>query len=108
MKVDLMRALIAALLFCPNVANATFNDGNELLEACQQSASFSNGFASGVIDTLLISSPRINLICPPIGVTVGQAKDVMCKFLESNPAIRHQAGASLAWQAFYEVWPCPR
>lgn len=99
---------ISVLLMLPTIADAGFYDGNRMLENCRERTAFvSTGFAAGILDTLQLDNQTDWKICPPASITAGQARDVMCKHLEDNPASRHQSAAFLGWQSFYEAWPCP-
>jgi hypothetical protein len=44
--------------------------------------------------------------CEPAELTVQQATDVYCKFLEDNPEKRSAPGASLFTEAMRRAWPC--
>jgi Rap1a immunity proteins len=46
------------------------------------------------------------LSCEPPGVTAGQVKDVVVRYLEKHPESRHAVGASLVLAALYEAFPC--
>ena len=37
---------------------------------------------------------------------LGQARDVVVKYLQENPAHRHEAGATLVMEALHDAWPC--
>jgi len=104
-----MRILIAAFLLCPAVAQAGFFNGNEAYEQCQDDPLGANLYAAGLVDGGLTmekwETGRAS-ICPPNGVTVSQAGDMMCKHLEENPADRHLTAASLALNVFGKAWPC--
>lgn len=109
LKAVLMRALIAALLIWPVYANAQFMSGNEIYGECSNSdRDFINGFTAGILDTIDTDNQTSLQVCTPEGVTIGQARDVMCQYLKNNPNSRNQAAASLGWVAFYDAWPCPR
>jgi hypothetical protein len=45
--------------------------------------------------------------CFPGGVTHGQLRDIILKFLDNHPEKLHLAAASLAAHAFAEAFPCP-
>jgi len=45
--------------------------------------------------------------CEPKGMTLGQAVDVVTKYLRDNPQLRHHGGALLIVKAMHEAWPCP-
>jgi hypothetical protein len=45
------------------------------------------------------------VVCIP-AVLAGQARDVVVKYLQENPAHRHEAGATLVMEALHDAWPC--
>jgi hypothetical protein len=45
------------------------------------------------------------VFCIP-AVVAGQARDVVVKYLQENPAHRHEAGATLVMEALHDAWPC--
>jgi hypothetical protein len=47
-----------------------------------------------------------NRVCLPERVTLGQARDVLCKFLKDEPASRQKLGPQLIRQAFESAFPC--
>lgn len=44
--------------------------------------------------------------CTPSAVTVGQAADVVAKFLERYPQYRHHPGSALVANAMAQAFPC--
>ena len=44
--------------------------------------------------------------CIPDGVTLGQERNVIKKYLENHPENRHEAARFISTLAFKEVWPC--
>jgi hypothetical protein len=46
------------------------------------------------------------LFCPPPGVTLGQAKAVIVKYLDDNPKQLHLPIVPLALNALSNQWPC--
>lgn len=44
--------------------------------------------------------------CIPKGATVGQTRDIFCKFLQDNPAQRQKNAAELLGMALKAAWPC--
>jgi hypothetical protein len=99
-----MKKILASLLLVPVMANAEFFTGNELLRDMQSDAMdqmHALGYVLGVVDVHIRST-----ICPPDGVKAGQVHDVVKKFLEENPAVRHFSADSLIQYRLEQVWPC--
>jgi len=63
------------------------------------------GYIVGVLD-LLSSSPDLQRCLPDQGVTKGQVKDVVMKYLRDHPQYRHETAARLVAGAIAEAWPC--
>lgn len=104
---SLLAILFALMTACPASAGY-FKDGNWLHSSCQ-SALGSQDFARcqsyviGVID----GSGEVNeaLYCWPEAATVGQAVDIVKKWLEENPALRTMTGAAVVVSALKEAFP---
>jgi hypothetical protein len=95
----------------PDEAAAAFVTGNQLLSACQSSATIERmdclGYVSAIADTLG-SGGQIQGIkaCLPPTVTRGQAQDVVVQWLLNNAAHRHHAAPVLTAAAFAGAFPC--
>ena len=109
-------ALIVFFFNIPALAAAqgmgTYYNGNGMLEQCRNPSSpISFWYAAGVKDALsalrAVDPDSLMQNCSSLSVTAGQARDVMCKYIEDNPDSRTDAAAALAWVAFHEAWPCP-
>jgi Ser/Thr protein kinase RdoA (MazF antagonist) len=99
-----MKKILASLLLVPVMASAEFFAGNELLRHMKSDAMdqmHALGYVLGVVD---VHTRRT--ICPPEGVKAGQVYDVVKKFLEENPAVRHFSADSLIQYRLEQVWPC--
>jgi hypothetical protein len=48
----------------------------------------------------------IQEICMDVGVTSGQLRDVVIRYLEQHPEIRHHAGEELVETALFEAFHC--
>jgi hypothetical protein len=107
---------IAALLFsfCALPAQASFMDGNQLLEWFEGDTSAYKGgalaYVMGVHDGLQGLQDAMNacLVNLPKGVTAKQAADVVRIWLEKHPERRHYRADNLVGQALMEAWPCPK
>jgi len=117
-----MRLLIFGLMFLHQTAHAiTGNELHDLLQSedtykSMQGMSYLQGYSDAESFFKYFESssaqeqnrkPNLHFFsCPPENVTVGQAKDVVKKFLEDNPAKRNINAAILMRRAFTEAWPC--
>ena len=85
-----------------------FFSGEELFRKGRDSA-FAVGYVSGVADSDVITiSLDSRRICIPSGVTNGQIVDVVFKFLDAKPEIRHLSAAHLSREAMRNAWTCPK
>lgn len=67
-------------------------------------------YAAGVIEgSAVIEALNGNQspICTGPNITVGQASNVMCRYLEYYPEKRHLPAGTLALTSFMDAWPCP-
>ena len=101
-----MKKWIAVLALCGGTAQAEFYSGNDLLQKMDgefSDRSLALGFVAGVADVWTNIS-----VCPPKNVTLGQAHDIVRRYLVDNPQTRHFTAESLAKNALERVWPCRR
>jgi Rap1a immunity proteins len=124
----LVGAIWAASLFLSSIAFANY-DGNKLYRLCEEAPALAGMYLQGVMDTNddhldAIIAQQIrggpvstndldafmrsagNRVCFSNGVTLGQARDVLCKFLKDEPASRQKPGPTLIRQAFEAAFPC--
>lgn len=95
------RLFLTAALVC-GPAQAQFFSGNELYERIREGKiSQVMFYVAGVHD----ANDKV-LFCSPSDVTLGQALDVVRRYLESRPEQRHLSADFLASQAMRAVWPC--
>lgn len=80
-----------------------FNDGNWLHSQCQEDRVGCHAYVTGVIDGTDAVSPT--LYCWPENAKLGQAVDVVKKWLEDNPAIRNMSGSNAVISALKEAFP---
>jgi hypothetical protein len=104
-------AAAAALALCVGSAQAAVfeGSGNRFYEHCQASAhpffqGLCSGYIQGVLDRGGVLGPPD--VCMPDGVTAGQAKDVVSRFLQTHPEVRHAHRLGLVMRALREAWPC--
>ena len=92
--------LIGGLLLSTNVSATT---GSELLERCEDhDLSWADGWCTGYIQGVG-NHPDA---CIPEGVTNGQFRKVVEKFLRDNPAELHEEAGMLVFLVQLETWPC--
>jgi Rap1a immunity proteins len=96
--------VILALALWPRAARAY--DGNELLRMCNDpnptNSGFCLGYTNGVSDTL----ETFNVACLSLGVTTGQVRDIVIKYLRDHPDQRHHNADFLATRALLVAFPC--
>jgi hypothetical protein len=111
-----LTAAVLALVLGVSQASAGFLDGNKLYELCDGNFG-STWFVMGVLDadaSAVLGFDRETgkafdlqkSICLPPDVIAGQAKDVVCKYLEDHPENRHYSAANIVLTAAYFAWPC--
>ena len=90
---------------------AYFLTGNNLLDTCEESDGACLGYVMGVADR--ISSEQAlpkakQVICVPVEATGKQVKDVVVKYLRSQPEQRHLPAPALVWNALQKSFPCSK
>jgi hypothetical protein len=128
-------AILCLLLWSADTRAGEMN-GNELLELCQSNPSFTTGYVTGLIESssraylvvlsrysatplirtdeeahawvarLKAAENEILGYCIPQGATRVQSKDVVCRYLQDNPANRQLSAAFLARAGLSKAWPC--
>lgn len=102
--IALMFAAFAATVPAP--AQSAFFNGNHVHDWCNaepgtQKSALCIGYVAGSLD---MASDV--MACPPAGVTVRQAIDIIKQALESAPQVRNEPADILLNQIFSKVWPC--
>ncbi len=92
--------------------------GNRLLDSCKSNETgiFCLGYVMGVSDGIasrqLVESSTAPLswrpVCAPKGMSAGQLRDVVVKYLDDHQEERHEAASVLALVAMRKAWPCLR
>ena len=100
-----MRRLICVVALVVMPAQAQFYSGNELWQIMQADDYTSKGMALGFVAGVSDSWDG-TLVCGPSSVTLGQAVDIVKRFLRDNPQSRHLSAESLARVALARAWPC--
>ena len=112
--------LLVALLAGP--ASAQLITGNDLLDECRRQDSYSRGRCLGLIIGVEYGFSPVNDVygvidpsnilsstfgnCKPDRVTHGQLRDIVVRYLERNPAKRHESFHLLVFAAWQEAYPC--
>ena len=88
------------------VAQLQFNKGNSLKESCQSTNLYSDAFCLGYV--IGVADNNAASICTPVGVTQGQVRDIVKKYLSDNPAQLHRDADILVLNALQQAFPCPK
>ena len=98
-------------------ASAQTLTGNGLLARCKaqnHERTWCLGYLHGFQNALVIADllglrlrEGTSVSCFPPNVTIGQISDVVVRFLEQNPAIRHENAEWLTLEALSQAFPCP-
>ncbi|MFY7926243.1 MAG: Rap1a/Tai family immunity protein [Aquidulcibacter sp.] len=112
--------LLVAILAWPIGAQAI--TGNELLAECRSREPRSRGYCLGLIVGAAHAAGLVRMIapqpipgepdfstlggCTPDGVTFGQTRDIVVRFLEQSPAKRHEDFGFLVLEALQLAFPC--
>lgn len=123
-------SLLCGLLGFATASFAEQISGNELLETCTSDNQVLTGFCIGYVigysegapwgvalaDASVrgeMGGPDVNNMvgtvtgsCVPADATNGQLKDVVTKYLQENPASRHESARTLIWRAYAAAFPC--
>jgi hypothetical protein len=95
-----------------------FATGNTLLDACrsEERDSICSGYIAGIADAINNSmysilrpdksGTNMALVCTTKRILLPQLVDVVVRFLESHPEMRHYAAASLVGAALSDAFPC--
>jgi hypothetical protein len=113
MAIGAVLALTASPCLAQN-ASGSYLTGNALLERCSAATgSFDSGvcsgYVTGVVDAIETAQGVFGAkskVCVPEQATIGQVRDIVKRFLDSHPAVRHMTASSLAWAAIQEAFPC--
>lgn len=86
-------------------AQAQFFNGNELLDRMKSSNNFTSGVAHGYVVGIMDTMSGIT-ICSPGRMTIGQVHDIMLKYLNENPDIRHLPADVIIETVMSNRFPC--
>jgi len=90
-----------------------FQTGNEFLADCNSSEPFLQGTCAGSIafardmhNTWVSQGFLSERICSPEGVTRGQLRRVVLKYMEEYPERLHNSSSSIVLHALTQAFPC--
>lgn len=101
-----MKRMLLPLVFAACTAHAEYKDGNKLLSEMNGSIydqMSSLGYVMGVADALYGV-----VVCNPTNATAGQMNDMIKRYLENNPSVRHYSADSLIARVLEQSWPCKK
>ena len=82
-------------------------DGNRLLSMCMSAGKGEcDAYLSGVADTIALQGRAHAQACIPTGVTGTQLREVVTKYISSNPQSRQEKAADLTMKAFAAAFRC--
>jgi hypothetical protein len=98
------------LLVYVDVATAGFKDGNALKRDLETTELFSYGYGFGYVIGVADAYDQVFFCLPSgqSGVTAGQLKDVVLRYLKEHPENLHFTAPSLIFEALKKFWPCPQ
>ena len=110
-KVIILAAGLLAIQLNPQAARAEAGDGNSLLQVCGPDSSMYAlclGQVSAYVRAFTFAqvAGMEEVYCMPRNATVGQAIDVLVKYLKENPSKRHAGGEVIFLASMSEAWPC--
>ena len=98
-----MRLLVYVIL-CWQVTLAHSYTGNELYKALGDHPDFYAGYVLATFERVRNQGWNGQCVSAPDDVTLKQAMDVVQKYLEDNPGVRHRNAAWLVNEALSEVF----
>lgn len=105
-----MKNILFVVLFASSAsvyaAGATFVVGNTIKDDLKVKGSISMGYVAAIADVMSSSPVNGFKACIPQRVQIGQLRDVVAKFFESNPEILHHQADGLVAAALSNAFPC--
>lgn len=81
--------------------------GNDLKRECDPQARLAMHYwCAGFLEGVAVMNG--SAFCTPDGVTVGQMRDVLLKYLDTHPAHRHRDYRAITLEALVRAFPCPK
>jgi len=102
-------ALVLLLLTCcvgANVFKTGYGLHNECNNESSKAQSYCLGFVTGVAEVLDSNAVNGYSACVPNKVNQGEVRDIVVKFLEDHPELRHYEAHVLIARALSEAFPC--
>jgi Rap1a immunity proteins len=103
-------SILAALAVPAASANGDKTTGNAMYASCMNDMNraqtgdwYGQGVCAGIINAALYLAPNI---CPPQGVTNGQAEMVTMRYIQQHPESIQQQLSYIAQAALQAAWPC--
>jgi hypothetical protein len=100
-----MKPLCLALALLCGSAHADFKDGNKLLADMNDNSYVSTGIVLGYVMGI-VDAFGGTTHCAPETVTAGQVRDMVKKYLDNNPSVRHLPAALIVGHVLKSAWPC--
>jgi hypothetical protein len=102
MKVTILATAGILMTAAPGAQSST---GIDIKRWCESDLAVALSYIDGIMDAYATVGPPIDY-CPPRGVTYGEVRDVVCRWVDNYPQERHKAGALLVPVALSKAWPC--
>lgn len=84
-------------------------NGTTLLIACTGTHfEACDAYLDGFTDAILQEGKANAVACVPLAATGTELRDVVVKWLKTNPQSQHERGAAIAKQALAKAYPCRR
>jgi hypothetical protein len=102
-------AVVAAVMAGSAGARADFRDGNQLYAECPPESGyrlFCQGYIAAITDAARHAPVAGHKVCGSADVTLGQMVDVVRRYLEAHPELRHFPAEDLVAEALAEAFPC--
>jgi hypothetical protein len=104
-------AALFAILCAATDRGNVFTTGNDLKTSCEKFEGFCYGYIEGIADAMaggVMTQVYDYKACVPNepGISAGQLKDIILRYLTNHPETRDWAGAGLVAHALEETFPC--
>jgi hypothetical protein len=111
---NLTMLVLVLLGMLAGVANAGFQTGNDLYAKCKApegslDSVYCVAYIAAVFDSLeagFVAGERGIEVCTPDNIQLGQARDIVARYLTDHPEWRTSPAYYLAADALMRAWPC--